>query len=410
LDKLRAQVIQVFSQGGGTFGVQSDPLPIGPDTPPELAQALRDLEALRRELDAAITAADLDRATALRETERQMKERIGELIKAWQQERPQRPWQSGSWQGAGPTAGRVAPFTPEAQQVMAFAEDEARRFDCPFIGTEHILLGLTRLETGIARPVLANLGVEMSRVRSALEFIIGRGLIPPTGPIGLTPRGRKAVELATDEARRLNQHAIGPEHLLLGLVREGEGIAAGVLESLGVSLDKVRAQVIQQPRSQPVIRPGIAVPPPDPPLDAPVRQPLGELLGVVPVVVRAERETTMITLLALERYDNGFMVTFRLVSSGAHRVLPVFAVTGIDDTGQHYEAILYGGVGGGRGPGHYEHEWRFAYRFAPALDSAARLLTVDFAFTDLSGVTPAEPPPTLWTFAVQLSDGEQTAS
>ncbi len=87
--------------------------------------------------------------------------------------------------------------------------------------------------------------VQLPKVRFAMEFIIGRGDQAPTGDIGLTPRAKKVIELAVDEARRLNHHYIGTEHLLLGLVREGEGIAAGVLESLGVNLEKVRAQVMQ---------------------------------------------------------------------------------------------------------------------------------------------------------------------
>jgi len=93
--------------------------------------------------------------------------------------------------------------------------------------------------------VLNNLGIELNKVRSAVEFIIGRGDRMVMGEIGLTPRAKRVIELAVDEARRLNHHYIGTEHLLLGLVREGEGIAAGVLESLGVSLEKVRAQVIE---------------------------------------------------------------------------------------------------------------------------------------------------------------------
>jgi ATP-dependent Clp protease ATP-binding subunit ClpC len=102
---------------------------------------------------------------------------------------------------------------------------------------------LVREGEGVASKVLANLGVELNKVRSAVEFIIGRGDRPVTGEIGLTPRAKKVIELAVDEARRLGHHYIGTEHLLLGLVREGEGIAAGVLESLGVSLEKVRAEV-----------------------------------------------------------------------------------------------------------------------------------------------------------------------
>ena len=126
--------------------------------------------------------------------------------------------------------------------MLTLAQEEAQRFNHNYIGTEHLLLGLVREGDGIAAKVLANLGVELSKVRSAVEFIIGRGDRAVLGEIGLTPRAKKVIELSVDEARRLNHHYIGTEHLLLGLVREGEGIAAGVLESLGVNLERVRAE------------------------------------------------------------------------------------------------------------------------------------------------------------------------
>src|SRR5579863_110546 len=136
-------------------------------------------------------------------------------------------------------------FTERARKVLSLAQEEAQRFNHNYIGTEHLLLGLVREGDGVAAKVLSNLGVELNKVRSAVEFIIGRGDRIVLGEIGLTPRAKKVIELAVDEARRLNHHYIGTEHLLLGLVREGEGIAAGVLESLGVNLEKVRTQTIQ---------------------------------------------------------------------------------------------------------------------------------------------------------------------
>src|SRR3954469_24603903 len=142
-------------------------------------------------------------------------------------------------------ADRFDKFTERARKVLSLAQEEAQRFQHNYIGTEHLLLGLVREGEGVAAKVLSNLGVELNKVRSAVEFIIGRGDRIVLGEIGLTPRAKKVIELAVDEARRLNHHYIGTEHLLLGLVREGEGIAAGVLESLGVSLEKVRAQVIE---------------------------------------------------------------------------------------------------------------------------------------------------------------------
>ncbi|HEV2238278.1 MAG TPA: Clp protease N-terminal domain-containing protein, partial [Ktedonobacterales bacterium] len=140
---------------------------------------------------------------------------------------------------------RFDKFTERARKVLSLAQDEAQRFNHNYIGTEHLLLGLVREGDGVAAKVLNNLGVELTKVRSAVEFIIGRGDRIVLGEIGLTPRAKKVIELAVDEARRLNHHYIGTEHLLLGLVREGEGIAAGVLESLGVNLEKVRTQTIQ---------------------------------------------------------------------------------------------------------------------------------------------------------------------
>ena len=133
-------------------------------------------------------------------------------------------------------------FTDRARKVMQLANQEAQRFNHEYIGTEHILLGLVRETEGVAARVLSSLSVDLSKVRSAVEFIIGRGEKPAQGEIGLTPRAKKVVELAVDEARRMNHTYIGTEHLLIGLLREGEGVAAGVLESLGVTLDKVRAE------------------------------------------------------------------------------------------------------------------------------------------------------------------------
>jgi ATP-dependent Clp protease ATP-binding subunit ClpC len=136
-------------------------------------------------------------------------------------------------------------FTDRARRVLTLAQDEAQRFNHNYIGTEHLLLGLVREGEGVAARVLENMNVELPKVRTAVEFIIGRGDRPVVGEVELTPRAKRVIELAIDEARRLGHNYIGTEHLLLGLVREGEGIAAGVLESLGVSLDQVRHELIR---------------------------------------------------------------------------------------------------------------------------------------------------------------------
>src|SRR2546430_9465475 len=134
-------------------------------------------------------------------------------------------------------ADRFDKFAERARKVLQLAQEEAQRFNHNYIGTEHLLLGMIREHQGAAAKVLASLGVELERAREAVEFIIGRGDRTVIGDIGLTPRAKKVIELSADEARRLGHHYIGTEHLLLGLVREGEGIAAGMLESFDVPLN-----------------------------------------------------------------------------------------------------------------------------------------------------------------------------
>ena len=140
---------------------------------------------------------------------------------------------------------RFDKFTERARKVLSLAQEEAQRLNHNYIGTEHLLLGLVREGEGVAGKVLTSLGVDLEKVRKAVEHIIGRGDHIVSGEIGLTPRAKKVIELAVDEARRLNHHYIGTEHLLLGLLREGEGIGAGVLVSFGLNLQEVRAKTIQ---------------------------------------------------------------------------------------------------------------------------------------------------------------------
>ncbi|MCX6012830.1 MAG: ATP-dependent Clp protease ATP-binding subunit [Chloroflexi bacterium] len=141
-------------------------------------------------------------------------------------------------------ANRFEKFTDRARRVLTYAQEEAERFNHSHIGTEHILLGLLRESEGVAAKVFVNLGVDSDKIRTSVELMIGRGDKPTSNEIGLTPRAKKVIELAVDEARRLNHHYIGTEHLLLGLLREGEGVAANVLESLGINLEKVRNEIV----------------------------------------------------------------------------------------------------------------------------------------------------------------------
>lgn len=167
-------------------------------------------------------------------------------------------------------------FTERARKVVNLAHEEAERFRHNYIGTEHLLLGLVREGEGIAAKVLgtpkalgtlkvvppglsslstswddqliwnplANLGVELNKVRSAIESLVGRRDRIVLGEIGLTPHAKKVIDLAIDEAHHLNHHYISTHHLLLGLIRDSEGTATRVLESLGVNLEEVRMQTL----------------------------------------------------------------------------------------------------------------------------------------------------------------------
>ena len=136
-------------------------------------------------------------------------------------------------------------FNDRAKRVLALAQDEAIRFNHNYIGVEHLLLGLVREGEGVAARVLDSLGIDLSRARSSVEVMIGRGK-ETTSPseITLSPRTKKVIELAVDESRKLGHSHVGTEHLLLGIVREGQSVGAGVLESMGVNLEQVRHQVI----------------------------------------------------------------------------------------------------------------------------------------------------------------------
>ncbi|MFC2056157.1 ATP-dependent Clp protease ATP-binding subunit [Chloroflexota bacterium] len=139
-------------------------------------------------------------------------------------------------------ASRFEKFSERARRVLTSAQEEAQNLNHSYIGTEHVLLGLIREEEGMAAKVLTNLGISLSKVRSAVEFIIGRGEKSSVGEIGLTPRAKRVIELAIDEARHLGHNYIGTEHLLLGLLHEGEGVAASVLDSFGITLEQTRTE------------------------------------------------------------------------------------------------------------------------------------------------------------------------
>lgn len=137
-------------------------------------------------------------------------------------------------------------YTEKAIKVVMLASEEAKRSNHNFMGTEQILLGLIGERTGVAGRALAGFyGVNLADARAQVDKIIGNGLGPVSDEIPFTPRAKRVLDLAWDEARQLGHNYIGTEHLLLGLIREGEGVGALVLEKLGVDLSKVRSHVLR---------------------------------------------------------------------------------------------------------------------------------------------------------------------
>jgi ATP-dependent Clp protease ATP-binding subunit ClpC len=134
-------------------------------------------------------------------------------------------------------------FTDRARRVVVLAQEEARMHDHDYVGPEHVLLGLIREGSGLAAKVLESLGIIPDRVRQRVEEVIGRGAETPSGRIPFTAQAKKLMELTLQESRGLGHHYIGTEHILLALIRQGDGVAAQVLSELGADLDGARAQV-----------------------------------------------------------------------------------------------------------------------------------------------------------------------
>ncbi|NLL90611.1 MAG: ATP-dependent Clp protease ATP-binding subunit [Dehalococcoidales bacterium] len=140
-------------------------------------------------------------------------------------------------------ASRFDKFSERARRVLTLAQDEAQRLNHSYIGTEHILLGLVKEEDGVAARVLVSAGLNLGKIAQAVEYIIGPGDKANVNTTGLTTKAKRVLELSIDEARQLGHSYIGTEHLLLGLLREGEGVAAKVLDSFGITLEKARGEI-----------------------------------------------------------------------------------------------------------------------------------------------------------------------
>jgi hypothetical protein len=274
-------------------------------------------------------------------------------------------------------------FTDRARRVVVLAQEEARHLDHNYIGTEHILLGLIHEGEGVAARALTALGISLEAVRSEVVEIVGHGDEAPTGHIPFTPRAKKVLELSLREALALSHNYIGTEHILLGLIREGEGVAAQVLIELGGSLDRVRQQVIQiladasqlqaeqvggtqsrisQQQAMAMVAGGPGVYQDEP----------AELVRVVPVAREVHREAGMrVVLISLEIWSGWIDLRFAMLpgSSSGGRIQWLLDWQVEDDAGTTYEK-----AGMATGGGQQLHVTQLGFR--PAPPEGARTLTL----------------------------------
>jgi len=208
-------------------------------------------------------------------------------------------------------------FTDRARRVVVLAQEEARMLNHNYIGTEHILLGLIHEGEGVAAKALESLGISLEGVREQVEEIIGQGQTAPAGHIPFTPRAKKVLELSLREALQLGHNYIGTEHILLGLIREGEGVAAQVLQKLGADLNRVRQQVIQllsgyagEPGQAAGAKAGVSGGPADDPKGSPVLDQFGRNLtqlareGKLDPVIGRQREIERVMQVLSRRTKN----------------------------------------------------------------------------------------------------------
>ena len=288
-------------------------------------------------------------------------------------------------------------FTDRARRVVVLAQEEAVGLNHNYIGTEHILLGLIREREGVAAKALESLGISLEAVRAQVEEIIGQGQSAPTGHIPFTPRAKKVLELSLREALQLGHNYIGTEHILLGLIREGEGVAAQVLVKLGADLSRVRQQVIQvlsgaagvevgaarrvvrEPRPTVVGGPGLFG----------EREP-PELVRVVPLAREAvSRSGYRLMLISLEIWSGWLDLRYALLALVPLRGHPLEDASHrwrlTDDVGTEYEL-----VGSTSGAGRTVHLHQLSFQPAPPAD--ATILTLTLKDEDDADIATAEIP------------------
>jgi Clp amino terminal domain, pathogenicity island component len=280
-------------------------------------------------------------------------------------------------------------FTDRARRVVVLAQEEARLLNHNYIGTEHILLGLIHEGEGVAAQSLESLGISLEAVRSQVTEIVGQGKAAPTGHIPFTTRAKKVLELSLREALELGHNYIGTEHVLLGLIREGEGVAAQVLVKLGADLPRVRQQVVQllsgyaagtaqggagqgplgrlrlgQQAAAAMVAGGPGVYADEP----------AELVRVVPLAREVHREAGWrVVLISLEIWSGWLDVRFALLpgssSGGRQQLLLDWQVD--DDTGTSYEK-----TGVATGGGRLLHITQLGFRPAPPQEARTLTLTL----------------------------------
>jgi hypothetical protein len=276
-------------------------------------------------------------------------------------------------------------FTDRARRVVVLAQEEARHLNHDYIGTEHILLGLIHEGEGVAARALTALDISLEAVRAEVTEIVGRGGDQPGGHIPFTPRAKKVLELSLREALAFGHNYIGTEHILLGLIREGEGVAAQVLVKLGASFDRVRQQVVQlladagavqaeqvagmptrlsqeQARAMVAGGPGM------------YQEEPAELVRVVPVAREVHREAGMrVVLISLEIWSGWLDLRFAVLpgSSSARRMQWLLDWQVSDDAGTAYEK-----AGMATGGGRQLHVTQLGFRPAPPEGARTLILTL----------------------------------
>jgi hypothetical protein len=272
-------------------------------------------------------------------------------------------------------------FTDRARRVVVLAQEEARLLNHNYIGTEHILLGLIHEGEGVAAKALTQLGVSLEAVRAQVTEIIGQGADAPTGHIPFTPRSKKVLELSLREALELGHNYIGTEHILLGLLREGQGVGAQVLVKLGAGRDQVRQAVVQLLAGYAGGRPPEQAAAASRPPVAPVaggpgfyaeREP-PELVRVVPLAREVTGESGLrVVLISLEIWSGWFDLRYALLprmDAPPQEVALDWRVT--DDLGTDYTLT---GMAAGGGPLLHVHQLDF--RPAPPPDTRTLILTL----------------------------------